>query len=75
MLQSLKLYPYPMVDNINIELPYAGRIEIYNVMGQLVFSEKVIDRQIQLEFEKTAGVYLLKFYGEGLVLKERFVLD
>lgn len=69
---SLSAYPNPFRDNIFIDVDNADencKIEIYDMMGKMVFSDVFSGQHISLgnAFEKKAdGVYFLKVYSAGV---------
>ena len=76
-----KLFPNPVVNELNISLTSDGfdQIEIYNTMGQLVYSENVpfgIKQKQISTADLNRGMYLIKVFDSESperVISERFV--
>lgn len=63
--ETIKIFPNPFRDVLNIELPESKilNIEIFNGMGQLVYSQNYLyEHYITLKNQQfTPGVYVVKF--------------
>lgn len=72
--QSLKIYPNPTSDVLNIQGEGMTNIEVYNAIGQRVMSQSVNGNGIQLRTESlNNGVYFLRIYGnDGAMLNRIF---
>jgi hypothetical protein len=81
-VESLKVYPNPAYESINIELPIKGirqkRIKITNLQGQVVMDMKSLDEVIDLDISGfSPGFYSVEvltknrqFLGKFVKLKE-----
>jgi uncharacterized protein (TIGR02145 family) len=71
-----KIFPNPTSGNVNIQYHnFSGQfysIEIYNLMGQLIFKEKVDKELYSFHFPNpsSAGIYLVKVYDSLDNLKQ-----
>ncbi len=77
-LRDLGLYPNPANNNLNIELGILSggnaTIEIFDVIGQIVFEGKINSFQTLLDISFLAnGFYTLKAESNGIVRKENFI--
>lgn len=76
-MQNISFYPNPVVNTIKLSLSpdcFPLQLNIFNIEGQLVFSQKIEDNEIDLSALST-GVYMMQFFNEelysyGRLLKE-----
>ena len=68
-LAGLNVYPNPVKDNLHIQAEnQMDRIEIYNMFGQLVLTQKPILKNVTLDLTKlVAGNYILKIQANNQV--------
>lgn len=78
---DLKLVPNPTSGNFNIELLNPGqkieRVEVYNINGQLIFSENTINKKtttINL-IGIQAGIYFVKIYSSNAVYFRKVIVQ
>lgn len=71
---SLKLYPNPTSNVLNIEGEGMANIEVYNTVGQFVMSQEVGGNAVQINTESlNNGVYFLRIKAnDGNVLNRTF---
>jgi hypothetical protein len=55
---TLKIYPNPSSGKVIIETEIEGDLRVYNVLGQLIISSKIVPRQTEIEIY-LSGVYQL----------------
>jgi hypothetical protein len=74
---GISVYPNPAINFIYIELPTAGKcsIAIYNVTGQLIFSDAKAKSKMAIDCSSyPAGLYFIKAQGEdGKIITAKFV--
>jgi hypothetical protein len=72
--QSLKLYPNPTVNVLNVEGEGMTRIEVYNAVGQRVMTQEVSGNKTQVSTESlNSGIYFLRvFANDGAMLNRTF---
>lgn len=61
---DLKVYPNPTKNWINIsnvDNNTLNKIEIYNILGKVVYEAQITDKQINIE-SLNNGIYMIKFY-------------
>ena len=71
------VYPNPASDKLTVEAQEAlGRIEIYNVMGALVYSKKDCGNKVEIETSHLpAGSYLIRLTTKSATEMRRFVKE
>ena len=74
---SIMVYPNPVSDNLSIEAKEAiGKVEIYNVMGTLVYSQKDCESKVEIETSQLpAGTYLIRLTTDNATVMRRFVKE
>jgi hypothetical protein len=72
---DIAIYPNPSSSNINIISAFTlGTIEIYNLMGQKVFTQNESSNQVLINVSHLpSGNYLLKCYSNAKTSTSRFV--
>ena len=72
--QSLKLYPNPTANVLNVEGEGMTRIEVYNAVGQRVMTQEVSGNKTQVSTESlNSGIYFLRvFANDGAMLNRTF---
>ncbi len=71
---ALGISPNPFVDNFQIELPDAGVLQIYNVDGQLVFSQKMNTGVQPVNIQALSpGSYFVLFRTDGVNYVEQLI--
>ena len=60
---SFVLYPNPNNGSFNIEGLQKYDVEIYDLLGQMVFNKKNVENEIETPLQK--GIYLVKITNEG----------
>lgn len=70
-------YPNPVTDQINIDLPEGSEekvVDIYNALGQLVFSKNVTVSNFNMDISSwKSGFYLIKLNIKGQTRTEKIV--
>jgi hypothetical protein len=71
----IMVYPNPVSDKLSIEAQEAiGKVEIYNVMGTLVYSQKDCADKVEIETSQLpAGTYLIRLTTDNATVMRRFV--
>lgn len=73
-LEALQVFPNPTQGSIRWEQPLTGQVEVYNSLGQQVYS-KSIDQAQALELDElSAGTYLMVVVTEEQVYQQTVVL-
>jgi choice-of-anchor B domain-containing protein len=83
LLQSLRIYPNPIVDQMHIEFPEFDHfenlyVEISDLSGRLVQLERLMSSNTTVFFESSIqqGVYILSLYSAGTALyKSKFIIS
>jgi len=59
--ENIVLYPNPTAGNVNIqtEHTFATSIKIYNLIGELVFSEDNLNPNNQISLQQPSGIYMV----------------
>ena len=71
---ALEVSPNPFVDEVQVELPDAGVLEVYDLMGRLVFSEVMEEGVQSVDIHSlSAGSYFLLFKTAEVNYVERVV--
>lgn len=72
---QIKVMPNPASEMVQVQLPYSGGlIEIYNVNGQMVYSENVTSREQTINTsDLEPGSYYLKQTSEGSTAFANFI--
>ena len=63
-LEHLSVYPNPAINSVTIKFPSdeAGEIQVVNLFGQIVYSEKINAEQTQIDVSKfSAGMYVIRW--------------
>ena len=75
---SISVFPNPAKDVINIEMQNGmmQRVDLYNMMGQLVISKDVRAYSTQIDIQLLSdGVYFLDVYArDGVAIREKVVV-
>ena len=76
-LTNINVYPIPSVGVLNIDSKDADiqAVEIVNLQGQVVLTEKVQSRNIQLNIEKfSKGIYFARIHSGNKISTQKIVL-
>ncbi|MBR4468441.1 MAG: T9SS type A sorting domain-containing protein [Bacteroidales bacterium] len=75
--KDITLYPNPVNDKLTIEAEAAlGTIEIYNLMGALVFSQKGCANKVEINTsELQSGIYFIRMTNDNASETRRFVKE
>lgn len=64
---EVAVYPNPVIDRLFVKAENLQMVEVFNQMGQLVFSSKEVEIDLQ---QLSEGVYLVRIVsGEGMITK------
>lgn len=75
-LFNYSLYPNPNKGNFSINSLQSGSLEIYDILGQLVFSKKEVNTTNQIETNLKKGIYLVKITNEdGKTVTQKMVIE
>jgi len=71
---SLKLYPNPTANVLNVEGEGMSSIEVYNAVGQRVMKKEVNGNKAQVNTESlNNGIYFIRIYAnDGAMLNRTF---
>ena len=71
------IYPNPVSDKLTIEAQEAiGTVEIYNLMGTLVYSQKDCAKKVEINTaDLTSGIYFVRMTNDKLSETRRFVKE
>jgi len=77
---SLSIYPNPAKETINIATnhPVNERcmINIYNMLGDVIFSEKLNQAKIQINIRNfSTGIYMVEIKGDDWVEKQKLIIQ
>ena len=76
---NFKLYPNPSSDELNISLenqrqPGESNLEVYNVLGQRVLSQKLTEQLTTINVQEwNRGVYFVKISSGDSLQTQRFI--
>ncbi len=80
--ENVSIYPNPATDDLNISLPslygVSTRVLIYNVIGEVIFEEKIIadGTTHSLDISKlNSGVYFVRLQAEDFVYSTNLFVD
>ena len=75
--QALALYPNPVSDKLTIEADEAlGTVEVYNLMGALVYSQKNCDNKLEINTsDLPSGIYFIRLTNNKASETRRFVKE
>lgn len=69
---SVKIYPNPALDVLNVAGENIANLEVYNAMGQLVLSQEVADGQAQISTgSMNSGIYFIRIYSQNGEMQTR----
>ncbi|MBQ0129655.1 MAG: T9SS type A sorting domain-containing protein, partial [bacterium] len=69
---SVKIYPNPASDVLNVAGENIANVEVYNAMGQLVLSQEVADGQAQISTgSMNSGIYFIRIYSQNGEMQTR----
>ncbi|HRI22081.1 MAG TPA: T9SS type A sorting domain-containing protein, partial [Panacibacter sp.] len=77
---SLKLYPNPVSNLLQVSLPLSLQhaiINVYNTNGAKMFTQKIAENILQTTLDVSrlpAGIYILECSGDNMLFKEKFVV-
>ena len=73
-LEELRIYPNPATSVLNIKNAENATIEIYNILGQILYTKNEISIYEQIEVSQfTSGTYLMKIKNGNTVKTSKFV--
>ena len=74
---NITLYPNPVNDKLTIEAEAAlGTIEIYNLMGALVYSQKGCTNKVEINTsDLQSGIYFIRMTNDNASETRRFVKE
>lgn len=72
--QTLKIYPNPTSEMLNVQAEGMTRVEVYNALGQQLLSQRADGNTVQINTESlNGGVYFLRIYAnDGSMLNRTF---
>jgi len=74
---SVVIFPNPANDLLNVKLSQEFEsVEITNMLGQLLYSNKVTDSFLQIDISSyTSGVYFIRLKGENGLATKKFIKE
>jgi len=78
VLKDIAIYPNPTSTDLTIELvgnTSNSKVEIFNTMGQIVFSGNIIDKTLVHTSDFAPGVYLIKLGNDQSFVYKKFVKE
>jgi thiol-disulfide isomerase/thioredoxin len=74
---DFNIYPSVSNGNINIALPNAAAssVAVFNTMGQQVFANKYSEKNITLNLQVAAGVYMVKVTADKNSVTKRIIVE
>jgi len=74
--ESSILYPNPNNGNFRINNLQSGIIEVYDVLGQLVFTKSNVQSETEIKSELKKGIYLVEIINEdGKTVTQKMVVE
>ena len=76
--QNFSIYPNPSNGNftINVKNKNAASIEIYNVMGEKIFSAKLMNPKTEIELNAKPGMYFYQIKNDnGIIENSKIVIQ
>ena len=75
--QTLVIYPNPVNDKLTVETQdVLGTVEIYNLMGALVFSQKNCANKVEINTtDLQSGIYFIRLTNDKISETRRFVKE
>ena len=69
--EEIMIYPNPSQGNFIVESPI-GKLFIYNVLGKIIYSQKIISEKSKIDLSKQSkGFYFLKLnYGDKIIMRK-----
>lgn len=75
MQNGIRIYPNPASIYLNVLVPENSKIEIYSVIGELMYSKETLaKRNSILVSSMTQGIYLVKIVSANNVFTEKIVI-
>lgn len=75
IIENISLYPNPASGYVNIKSLQGANIEVYNVVGKLVKSEKTLSNEHLMNVsELSSGIYLVKLTSEGKTATKKLII-
>jgi hypothetical protein len=75
-LENVTIYPNPAKDEINISSAENAEIQIYDLLGKMIFSMNNIEMNQQLNVAKfQTGTYFMKISKDNSVTTKRFLIS
>ena len=77
MGNNITLYPNPVNDKLTIEAEATlGTVEIYNLMGALVYSQKGCTNKVEINTsDLQSGIYFIRMTNDNASETRRFVKE
>jgi hypothetical protein len=72
---SIKIFPNPMHDDLNIEMPLLVKqatLSIYSLLGQLIYKDEISDTENKIDISKlNNGTYILQISNQDILIKKK----
>lgn len=69
---SVKIYPNPASNVLNVAGANIAKVEVYNAMGQHILSQEVAEGQAQISTESmNSGIYFVRIYSQNGEMQTR----
>jgi hypothetical protein len=70
-----KIYPNPSNSDFTIEVNFPMNLIIYNNLGQIVYSEKIINNTKINKSEIGSGIFIVEISDENKVEKQKLIIN
>jgi hypothetical protein len=72
--QSLKIWPTPARNLLNIEVPESGQLQLFDLRGTLLLTKNLAKGTHQISLvHQPSGVYILRLTGQGASYHQRII--
>gem|GEM_PF-4101466 len=75
LINTVKVYPNPIKDIMNVISPEVGDITIYNMLGELIFSASNTKEIVSEPVALSSGIYIVKVVTKGKVFTEKVIVE
>lgn len=76
MSNRFQLYPNPTQNNVEIDIPSSGKIEVLSVNNQLIFSEIFTEGKHKIAVNHLAnGIYIIRFINDYEIESKKLVVE
>jgi len=72
---DLNVWSYEGGVRVTSNFKLDGRIFIYNVIGELVYSGSISEQEKLIQFSNVKGLYIIKYMEENVIISKKVFLD